>query len=170
MFYKYYAVKFHQKIFVEDDPTNLCKTYPNDMFKSYEDCDADFINRVLETVWATNDLAKVTQKWIIDDDFTNKVIPYTDLVLGTAVNDCPLPCTTTQITAVFLDEKTEKNSKYSKIDIAFSDTVTVTKNVFPKFNPAEFLSELGGSMGFWLGLGVVQTLELVFGFVRRAFK
>ena len=176
--YKYYAVKFHQNIFVEDDPTNLCKIYPNNEFKSYEDCDADFTKRHLETeypsgflpVWATDDLAKVTQKWIIDDDFTNKVIPYTDLVLGTAVNDCPLPCTTTQITAVFLDEKTEKNSKYSKIDIAFSDTVTVTKNVFPKFNPAEFLSELGGSMGFWLGLGVVQTLELVFCFVRRAFK
>ena len=67
--YKYYAVKFHQNIFVEDDPTNLCKTYPNDMFKSYEDCDADFINKVLETVWATDDLAKVTKKWIIDDDF-----------------------------------------------------------------------------------------------------
>ena len=80
----------------------------------------------------------------------NKSIPNNDIVIGTAVNDCPLPCTTTQITAVFLDEKTENNYMYSKIDIAFSEKVTVTKNVFPKFNPAEFLSELGGSMGFWL--------------------
>ena len=39
------------------------------MFKSYEDCDADFINKVLETVWATDDPAKVPKKWIIDDDF-----------------------------------------------------------------------------------------------------
>ena len=135
---KYYAVKFHQKISVENDPTNHCRIYPNDRFKTYDDCDADFIRRILEAsypsgflpVWATNDSSKVTTKVVGKDEaFKNKSIPYTHIVSGSAENDCPLPCTTTQITGVFWDEKPEDN----EIDITFSSIMTITRNVFPKF-------------------------------------
>ena len=100
----------------------------------------------------------MTEKWIIenDDDFKNKSIPYTDMVIGTAVYDCPLHCTTTQITAVFLDEKTENNSMFSKIDIAFSHTVTVIKNVYTKLILHNFCQDF--LAGTWsssdIGVGV----------------
>ena len=136
--YKYYAVKFHQ-------------------FKSHEDCDADFTKRLLETeypsgflpVWATDDLAKVTQKWIIDDDFTNKVIPYTDLVIGTAVNDCPLPCTTTQITAVFLNEKIDKKTSFIlKLTLHFQTQWLSPKTYFQSSIQQNFCLTWGGPRDF----------------------
>ena len=55
----------------------------------------------------------------------------------------------------------------STIDIVFDDKVTITTFYFPKFNIADFLSALGGSMGLWLGLGVVQTFEII---VRGGLK
>ena len=96
-------------------------------------------------------------------------IPYTDIVAGTEEkNDCSLPCQSTEITSVFLDEKYQTtNTNYSRIDIAFSGTLTITTSDFPKFNPAAFLSEIGGAMGLWLGLGVVQTIEIL---VRAVWK
>ena len=46
------------------------------------------------------------------------------------------------------------------IDLTFSSKVFVTETDFAKFTISSFLSEVGGSMGLWLGLGVVQVLEL----------
>ena len=65
--YKYYAVQFHQTIFVEEDPSKECTEYPNNDYKSYAECDADFVQKFLKLsvpagflpVWATEDLADV---------------------------------------------------------------------------------------------------------------
>ena len=65
----------------------------------------------------------------------------------------------TKIKTVFVDKKSSEVRKRSKIDILFSNNVKVTVNDFAKFNHWEFLSEIGGSLGLWLGLGVVQMLE-----------
>ena len=121
-------------------------------------------------VWATDDLSRVTERIHGDkEEFDNKEIPYFNIVAGNAKSDCPLPCKSTKIMSVFLDEKSEPKNT-SKIDIAFSDTLTITTSDFPKFNPAEFLSTLGGSMGLWLGLGVVQTIEIVLNAILKRVK
>ena len=85
---------------------------------------------------------------------------------GTAESGCLLPCISTEMTSVFLDEKYD-SINHSRIDIAFSDTVLVTVTDFPTFNPAVFLSAFGGSIGMWLGLGVVQTMEMLLNFTWR---
>ena len=46
--------------------------------------------------------------------------------------------------------------KFSIIDIAFDQTVTVEEYVFPEFLMESFLSSVGGSLGLWLGVGVIQ--------------
>ena len=91
---------------------------------------------------------------------------YGDIITGSQVSDCPLPCTSTEITCVNLDEKfvAENNSR---IDITFSDSVSFMMNDFPKFNFAVFLSTLGGSMGLWLGLGVLQSIDIMVNLVFR---
>ena len=66
---------------------------------------------MLETflwVWATDNLYKVTTRILMDNKtLTSASTPYTDLVYGTAENDCLVPCQTTEITSVFLGEKYE---------------------------------------------------------------
>ena len=43
----------------------------------------------------------------------------------------------------------------------FSDKVMVTYNYYPEFSLVEALASLGGSLGLWLGLGVLQLLQLL---------
>ena len=37
----------------------------------------------------------------------------------------------------------------------------VTYNYYPEFSLVEALASLGGSLGLWLGLGVLQLLQLL---------
>ena len=85
---------------------------------------------------------------------------YRDLFDGTQLSDCPLPCTTTNTETKHLFYRTSVRN-YSTILLTFSSKVLVTRTDFPEFSLASFLSEVGGSMGLWLGLGMVQVMELV---------
>ena len=81
---------------------------------------------------------------------------------GTAVSDCPLPCDTVLSETRFL---AEQSINQSKIDITFAQQVQVTTTFLMGPTLSSFLSSVGGSMGLWLGLGVVQAVELVINFV-----
>ena len=67
--YKYYAVKFHQDIFVEADPAKECLNYPNIRYESYAECDNNFVLRFLQDnfpaqflpIWAVDEPENVTQ-------------------------------------------------------------------------------------------------------------
>ena len=48
--------------------------------------------------------------------------------------------------------------------------ITVTKTEFLKFTFEKFLSDAGGSMGLWLGLGILQSFELFTNYVCRIRK
>ena len=115
-------------------------------------------------IWANNNLSKVTTSIVGNKNTFDDA--YAEIVSGTAESECPLPCLSTDITSVFLDEKLVSIKK-SRIDITFSNNVAITITYFPKFNIASFMSELGGSMGMWLGLGVVQTMEKMVSLVCR---
>ena len=165
----YYAVQFSQNVFVENDPGKKCKNYIN---TKYSNCDDEFIQKVLDKnyppgflpIWATNDTSKVTTSIVGNKNTFDDA--YAEIVSGTAESECPLPCLSTDITSVFLDEKYDSIKK-SRIDITFSNKVAITVTYFPKFSIASFMSELGGSMGMWLGLGVVQTMEKMVSLVCR---
>ena len=80
--------------------------------------------------------------------------------MGTVRSNCAPPCTSTEITSVFLDEKKD-NFPQSRIGITFSDQVSIVVTNFPKFDAAYLLSACGGSMGMWLGVGVVHILQML---------
>ena len=56
------------------------------------------------------------------------------------------------------------------IELYFSQDITVTKTEFLKFTFEKFLSDVGGSMGLWLGLGILQSFELFTNYVCRVKK
>ena len=90
----------------------------------------------------------------------SSMVKYEDLFEGTQLSDCPLPCTTTHTETNYLHETPDPRN-FSSLFLTFSSKVMVTRTDFLNFSLSSFLSEVGGSMGLWLGLGMVQTMELV---------
>ena len=76
---------------------------------------------------------------------------------GTDLSSCPLPCTLTktQVSKAYTTEY-----PFPGIRIDFVKTMAVTKTDFLPFSLNRFLSSVGGSLGLWLGLGMVQLGEL----------
>ena len=79
------------------------------------------------------------------------------------LKDCPLPCTETLVKTVFMNEfyKTYSKLNVSRVDIAFYNKVDTTVRDFPTFNLSSFLASLGGALGLWLGLGMLQILDSI---------
>ena len=45
-------------------------------------------------------------------------------------------------------------------DLTLDQIVTVTESFYPSFSLLEFLTMMGGAVGLWLGMGVVQMVHL----------
>ena len=71
---KSFLVEIAQRQFVEEDPTNECRNYPNQDFNSYADCDDHYMRDRIEAVapglnltppWLTDDLDNVTKEPVL---------------------------------------------------------------------------------------------------------
>ena len=115
-----YIVKVKKNVFVEEDPKNACRNYPNLEFSSYGDCDDDYMRNSIEAVapglnlippWLTDNLDNVTTEpilafsQILGEIYegllrSHKKLCYLfleeleALFYGYIPSDCPLPCTT----------------------------------------------------------------------------
>ena len=87
---------------------------------------------------------------------------------GAILSDCLKPCKTTSVAVVLNDRKIVDGNR-SKIDITFSNNVLISTTDFRKFDIVSFLSGLGGQMGFWLGCGVLQMLEISINTFKKVF-
>ena len=129
--YRYYSVHFNQKKFTEKDPGKKCKNY---FETSFDDCDQEFLGKLLKEkyppgflpLWATKNLSSVTTLIIGNGSKFSK--NYEGFILGDLKSNCLAPCTSTEITSVFLDEK-NNNFRRSKIDITFSEHVATVLTV-----------------------------------------
>ena len=151
-----------ENIFLEEDKTKNCVNYPNEKFLSYNDCDKDFLISTLHPglipIWATNSMENVTTSLYIEENRMNPLYAVY-LASGAQKSPCPLPCSTMFVESRFLREKNE-NRNQSVFHLTFSDEVLVTKTEFLKFSFKIFLSDIGGSMGLWLGLGLLQAVQI----------
>ena len=55
----------------------------------------------------------------------------------------------------------------SLIDFSIDDTVEITEYRFADLNLTKLCAEIGGALGLWLGLGVIQLVQEGLGLVRR---
>ena len=88
-----------------------------------------------------------------------------EIYTGIRASKCYNPCTSTQSKVSVLDER-PANYNLTWISFAIDQTVQTTEYYFPEFSVSDFLSSLGGSLGLWLGVGVVQ----IGGYARIAFE
>ena len=164
---KAFVLELYKEVFVEDDDSINCIDYPNKNHESYSACDDEFLTTVLPPglvpIWAVDMMDNVTTKLHLEN-VPNTGFSYLDLPDGNQASLCKLPCSTISISSRTLYE--EKNSgNTSGINLTFSQTVLVSYTHFLKFSFSHFLSDLGGSMGLWLGLGLLQFFQIIIKFV-----
>ena len=60
---------------------------------------------------------------------------------------------------------TQRSSKKTQFDMTFDQTVTITESFYPSPSFTRLFAELGGSLGLWLGGGIVQILSYLLQFI-----
>ena len=60
---------------------------------------------------------------------------------------------------------TPRSSKKTQFDLTFDQTVTITESFYPSLSFTRLFAELGGSLGLWLGVGIVQILSYLLQFI-----
>ena len=159
-----YVLSFEQDIYVEEDQDMRCKKYPWKGLNSFNDCDEDYMQN-----WV-NKKYNFLPIFMAKEQTNSTVGPievgfncslweseYT-MFLGYKKSSCPMPCTRTKMDVKHL--MTDEDNHH-RIEILFSESLMVTRHFFPDPSLAEGLASLGGSMGLWLGLGVLQLLQLL---------
>ena len=160
-----FVVELKMNVFLEEDKSKKCRKYPNQDFSSYRECDNLYIKSTLAAnypglvpIWATDDLATVSTAFPRAAD--TRVLDA--LFKGEQVSNtfCPLPCTNVYVKSKFV-KSYDSFKNTSSVSITFSDHIQVTSTTFARLTLSSFLSDVGGSMGLWLGLGITQVIGVV---------
>ena len=101
-----YMADITQTIFVEEDPNNNCRNYPNQDFRNYQECDEKYMRDLLPAdlvpIWLSDNFSEVSTQ-VFDENGTS-YDALLDLFDGSHPSDCTLPCKTTQTRNKFLYE------------------------------------------------------------------
>ena len=50
---------------------------------------------------------------------------------------------------------------WSSLTISLDQNVILHRSLFPPFNWPTYLADLGGTVGLWLGLGIMQLIQML---------
>ena len=173
----HYNIVMEQNQFLEED--NKCITYPTEEFKDYRTCDESFQRKHLQHTtfkpyWAfghfSNDEPNIITEGVMDAVTHNTVnLLYT----GATRSSCLPPCTTTIATTKFRFEKVsdtegKDSERLNWIVFYLPEEMRVTSTTMKVTTFSQILSDLGGTLGLWLGLGVLQLFQSVVIFKQNA--
>ena len=169
----HYSVELQQTKFLPED-TVRCAEYPTEQFKSFKDCDIQHMREQLKGLgledykpfWLVPDICQTSYvnfrlhnslKYSSESSMSNSVF---SIYSGVKSSSCPLPCTTTYV---------KTKSKHSKMTASWGingglhwvvltlpNRLRVTETKYVPFSLGRLLSDLGGGLGLWMGLGVMQ--------------
>ena len=165
-FENHYDIVLDQNKFLEEDKSKNCVNYPTEKFQDYQSCDDSFQKEILEKhspykpFWAFGRLANEEPNHLY---IPSAHLPVNLLYTGAKKSPCPLPCTTTVARTKFRFEKTSESTgdigKLNWVVFYLPDEVRVTETLFMDPSVGEVLSDIGGTLGLWLGLGVLQLFQ-----------
>ena len=160
-----FGMEIKQDVYDEKDLTKSCSIYPNTQFNSYKECDQQFGIYKLSSIfgsnvtplWSTDNISHVTAGPISSNNQEFRSVHY-NLLSGIMLSDCKQPCTITK-TNTFSNG--QQDTPKSEMIVIFNDKMPVTTTNLVPFSLTAYLSNLGGILGLWLGLGMVQLAELL---------
>ena len=171
----HYNVVLEQNKFLEDD--NKCINYPShsesEKFNDYQSCDDAFQREYLKAnapckpYWAFGHVDEEPSLCYADEtNYVNESVhnAVNLLYVGATLSSCPLPCITTIAKTKLRFEKmsdTETQVKKNWVTFYLPENIRVTSTLLKKFTFSQILSDLGGTFGLWLGLGVLQLFQSV---------
>ena len=78
---------------------------------------------------------------------------------GNKLSNCPMPCNTFATNTRLVSKRA--TAEKSHIVLSFSEMVEMTETEMETASLSELLSSIGGSVGLWLGIGVLQAVHLL---------
>ena len=85
-----FGVEISKNIYVEEDKDKQCKEYPNDQYKSFGDCDNQYLRSVcqkhnISPIWLNNNFANVTVQYVLSDEEASRLAASDSSKLHTSV-------------------------------------------------------------------------------------
>ena len=161
-------VEFDQEIYTEEDTNRNCANYPKG---GYKECDKNSIRKSLDDlglknmtpIWATDNMDEVTKHLVLEISAeTTELI--SQIFSGIQKPNCQDPCiSTATYTKLINSNKQADNSTW--LQILIPEYIQIKKTEMVQFNCLTTLMFLGANMGLWLGMGVVQFMEVFVNFL-----
>ena len=71
-----------------------------------------------------------------------------------------------QISGFKINEESWSHN-FSMLTLSFDDTVEITEYKYASLNFTKLCAEIGGALGLWLGLGMIQLFQEGLGLAKR---
>ena len=85
-----FGVEISKNVYVEEDKDKQCKEYPNDQYKSFADCDNQYLRSVcqkhnISPIWLNNNFTNVTVQYVLSDEEESQLAASDSSKLHTSV-------------------------------------------------------------------------------------
>ena len=169
-----YEVNIRKNIFDPNDPKTQCQDYSakGSKYSSYEQCmeEEQYIDHlpILGCInpFFTRNKSRACTNYVGGPsvpsyiDYLNQNILLSILYKqSNTIPECPLPCTRLEISLRTLQIYEDK-AEQSKFALFFKNSISVRKT-YRSFDFIPLLVEIGGSLGFYLGLSCLSILDLL---------